>query len=115
MKHISKFNESKGITIYEGVKKLVYVVIVNDNQKTYGDESQAYVFINRMKAADKFIELVSEALFDSVEEFDEEFERYYEDGERLFADVEENPDFEKAKKAAETFNIDIKLIDANIE
>lgn len=109
MKHISKFNESKGITIYEGVKKLVYVVIVNDNQKTYVDESQAYVFINRMKAADKFIELVNE-------EFDEEFERYYEDGERLFADVEENPDFEKAKKLVENYeSVDIKLIDANIE
>lgn len=110
MKHIVKFNESRSITIHEGVQKLVYVVMVIDNQKTYGDESQAYVFINRMKAADKFIELVNE-------EYDGELERYYEDGERLFADVEENPDFEKAKKMIEEVNYgrEIKMIDANIE
>ena len=110
MKHIVKFNESKSVTIYEGVQKLVYVVMVIDNQKTYGDESQAYVFINRMKAADKFIELINE-------EYDTDFERYYEDGERLFADVEENPDLEKAKKLHETTNsgTEIKMVDANIE
>ncbi len=108
MKHISKFNESKGITIYEGDQKIVYTVVSVDTSLTYGDESVVYVFLNKMKAADKFIELVNE-------EFDEEFERYYEDGERLFAEVDENPDYEKAVRLVRKSKVIIKMIYANIE
>jgi hypothetical protein len=79
MNRIKTFNESKEL-------EKVYVVILFD---VGGYVEESFAFTSHMKAADKFINLVNEI-------YNTKFEPYYEVGERLFLNVDENPDFEKA-------------------
>lgn len=106
MKHIKRYNESKED---ENKPKLVYVVLKFD-QGGFVDES--FAFMDKMRAADKFIKLVNE-------EYETEFEPYYEDGERLFTETDENPDFEKAmtylEENQEKNGISIEILDINLE
>ncbi len=104
MRHIKKYNESKE----EDKPKLVYFVLKFEN----GFIDESFAFMDKMKAADKFIKLINE-------EYDTEFEPYYEDGERLFVDADENPDFEKAitylEENQEKNGISIEILDINLE
>lgn len=99
MKHIKKYNESKK----EGKPNLIYVVLKSYN----GLVNESFAFVNHMKAADKFIKLINDI-------HDTEFEPYYEDGERLFVDVDENPDFEKAIEYVAENEISIEILDIEI-
>lgn len=94
MKHIKKYNESKE----EDKPKLVYVVLKS---------GESFAFMNKMKAADKFIKLING-------NYDTKFEPYYEDGERLFTETDENPDFEKAIEYVAENEISIEILDIEI-
>ena len=103
MKYIKEYKEVK-----EQVTK-VYVVILFD---VGGFVNESFAFTSHMKAADKFIELVNE-------NYDTDFEPYYEDGERLFTKVDENPDYEKAiqyvDERNESSEPNIEILDINLE
>lgn len=85
MKRIKSFNESS-----QEIKK-IWVVLLFDVGGYIGESciKLSFAFESEMKARDKFIKLVNE-------HYDQDFEAYFEDGERLFVDVNENTDFEEA-------------------
>ena len=78
MKKIKSFNESQG--------GMIWVVIT-----TYwdGDVDDVKTFLKEIDAADYYINIVNEI-------FKTEFEPMKEDGERLFIDADDNPDYAKA-------------------
>jgi hypothetical protein len=103
MKYIKEYKEVKEETTK------VYVVILQD---VGGNIVERFAFKLHMKAADKFIKLVND-------NYDTNFEPYYEEGERLFTAVDENPDFLKAvncvQKGDENSDPYIYLLDINLE
>ena len=103
MKRIKSFNESS-----QEIKK-VWIVLLFD-VGGYIDES--FAFESEMKARDKFIKLVNE-------HYGQDFEAYFEDGERLFVDVNENTDFEEAIEYVndrdQSSEPNIEILDIEIE
>ena len=103
MKYIKEYKEAKE----ENTK--VYVVILFD---IGGYVEESFAFTSHMKAADKFIKLVND-------NYDTNFEPYYEEGERLFLNVDGNPDFEKAidrvNEREPNSEVSIEILDINLE
>ena len=79
MRKIRSFNESVDLD-------KVWIVVVFDSGGFISDQ---FGYKSKLKAADKFIKLVNE-------EYETDFEPFLEDGERLFINVEDNPDFDRA-------------------
>ena len=102
MKYIKEYKESKELG-------KVYVVILFD---VGGYVEESFEFTSHMKASDKFIKLVND-------NYNTNFEPYYEEGERLFLNVDENPDFEKAidrvNEREPGSEVSIEILDINLE